>query len=192
MTDDDSDDADSMLQDDALLDLHGFVDSLDGERSVLPLIESDNRCKCRHERYTAQFDLKGRKVWCGSCEVELDPFDVLSWFTRNGDRKKGLRRELKNLTAELEQLKKSRKRIMARVSRAKRQLLKETESITNDELISWLTKWCKQHLSQDRWAYPERMASLKKPEKIAHASQLSVLQWLLYCLNRGDHLDRDV
>jgi len=80
---------------------------------------------CRHGQVL--LDDVARKVYCASCNAELDPFTVLLRIARDEMKLQYERREIAKLQHKLTALKNDERNTKARLQRARRRL-KEVES----------------------------------------------------------------
>lgn len=73
--------------------------------------------RCEHDHHTAIVDPGQRRVECDGCGAELDPYETLLLFCRQGNRYERLARECDRLSKKLKELRAEERRTKARVKR---------------------------------------------------------------------------
>ena len=105
---------------DEKIDVAGIIGPVLGLYDTeVPDVRSDfksGRC-WQHE---ARVDGIGRRVWCGKCNAELDPFDVLSKIAHASASRQYRADETRKAGARLEELKAEEKRVKARLKNSMR------------------------------------------------------------------------
>lgn len=79
---------------------------------------------CSHRKHAAQVSQQERRIYCGGCGVELDPYDVLDRMARDNEglvgTRRRLRREIGHLSERVERLEKDERNAKSRARNARK------------------------------------------------------------------------
>lgn len=88
--------------------------------------------RCWHNQHPAKIDLEARRLHCGGCGSERDPYEVMEDIARRNavyvSTRRKLKRQIRYLEARLESLKRDERNAKSRIRNAKKRAGLETRA----------------------------------------------------------------